>query len=117
MRGIIQFSIAVFVVFVAWQASKPWQNRYFLTKSLEGIAQYATKNSEESTQKELQRVLIDKGFTDLVEADQISIEKDDDTGAVTVRVEYQDTVSVFGIDLKPLTFTIEVRAARVRSSF
>ncbi len=118
MRGAIQILLIVFVIFLGWEGSKPWQNNYFLNKELEGVAIYATKHSdEEAVQKELKRVLADKGLDTVIQPNQISLERDEDTGTVHLTAEYTANLSILGIDITTIPFKIDIKRAKLESQF
>ena len=117
MRGPIFILVILFLLYAAWDVSKPWQDNYFLKKALESVAQYATKNGDDSVQKELKSMLIEKGFDDIISPEQISIEKDPDTSAVSLRAEYSEPMTLFGYKIKDVDFVISIQAAYVRSQF
>ena len=117
MRGPIQFIIVLLVVYAGIEVGRPWMRNYFLTKTLGNVAQFATKHDDEAVLKEVKNVLIEEGYEDLLMSENISIEKDYDSKAVKLFAEYTDMVTVFGFDLKPVDFSIELEAAEVKSMF
>ena len=117
MRGPIFFLLILLAMYVAWHAALPWTDNYFLTSSLEGVAQYGTKHNPEATLKELKSVLVDKGYENLIHMENVSIEKDDETRVVLLTVEYTDTMTIFGVEIMPVDFVISLQAAFVASRF
>ncbi|MCK5808459.1 hypothetical protein KAH37_05715 [bacterium] len=117
MRGPLFFLFGLLVIYVGWQASKPWATNYFLKSDLEAVAQYATKHGEEAVQKELNSVIIEKGYDRIISVETVAIEKDDDTDAVTLNAEYTDTMQIFGVEVTTVDFVISLQAAFVASKF
>jgi hypothetical protein len=117
MRGPLFFLFGLLAIYVGWQVSKPWATNYFIKSDLEAVAQYATKHREEDVQKELKNVIVEKGYDKIISAENVSIEKDEDTQAVTLTAEYTDTMAIFGIKVKEVDFFISLRAAFVASKF
>ena len=109
------FAFIIFVVF-AWClicVVKPYWDKYWLGLELKSIAAYATKNTVEDTRKMLTRRMHEAGrnFSDK----DFYIEKDKNNTA-TVGITYIDEISVFGVTLKQIEFTVE-ESSREASGF
>jgi hypothetical protein len=99
----------VFLLCVA-SAARPYWNKYWLGYELRTAAIYGTKNSISDTRKFLYENIKNDwpGFS----GDKFFIEKDEND-TVTVGIEYCDAISVFGVRLKELEFTVEKTASEV----
>jgi hypothetical protein len=104
--------IAVCIVFLLCVASavKPYWNKYWLEHEIRAAAIYGTKNSVSDTRKFLsEKIKYDwPGFS----GSDFFIEKDEND-TVTVGIKYCDAISVFGVSLKELEFTVEKTASEV----
>jgi hypothetical protein len=99
----------VFLLCVA-SAAKPYWNKYWLGHEIRAAAIYGTKNSVSDTRQFLSEQ-IKNDWPDFSKND-FFIEKDEDD-TVTVGIEYCDAISVFGVRLKELEFTVEKTASEV----
>ena len=99
----------VFLLCVA-SAAKPYWNKYWLGYELRTAAIYGTKNSISDTRQFLsEKIKYDwPGFS----PQDFFIEKDEND-TVTVGIEYCDAISVFGVSLKELEFSVEKTASEV----
>lgn len=104
--------IAACIVFLLCigSAARPYWNKYWLGHEIRAAAIYGTKNSISDTRKFLSEKIKNNwpGFS----GDEFFIEKDEND-TVTVGIEYCDAISVFGVRLKELEFTVEKTASEV----
>ena len=99
----------LFILCVA-SAARPYWNKYWLGHEIRAAAIYGTKNSVSDTRKFLSEQIKNDwpGFS----GNDFFIEKDEND-TVTVGIEYCDAISVFGLSLKELEFTVEKTASEV----
>ena len=115
MKAILKLiKIAIFIAF-AWcivSAAKPYWNKYWLGQTIKNAAIYGTKNSVIDTRRFLTEKMNEEGndFT----GEDFTIEKDENNSA-TISITYSDEISIFGVNLKSLHFTIEKTASEVKS--
>jgi hypothetical protein len=115
MKNILKLiKIAIFIAF-AWcvvSAVKPYWNKYWLGHAIENAAIYGTKRSVQDTRKFLTEKLNEEGriFT----GEDFTIEKDENNN-VTISITYSDEISLFGVSLKSLHFTVEKTVSEVKS--
>ena len=106
------FKIAACVVLLICIASaaKPFWDKYWLGHEIRAAAIYGTKNSISDTRKFLIEKIRDDwpAFT----GNDFFIEKGD-RDTVTVGIQYCDAISVFGVSLKELEFTVEETVTEV----
>ena len=104
--------IAACIVFILCVAgiAKPYWNKYWLGHEIRAAAIYGTKNSISDTRKFLSEKIKNDwpGFS----GNDFLIEKDENDN-VTVGIEYCDAISIFGMSLKELDFTVERTASEV----
>jgi hypothetical protein len=110
MKEVIKVIIAIFVVVCIVSAVWPFWDRYWLGKELERVAVYATKNSVEDTKRLLSERMKEKRYD--FRGDDFSIEKDENN-RVFISITYADEISVLGMTLKELRFTVEGSASEV----
>ena len=99
----------VFLLCVA-SAARPYWNKYWLGHEIRAAAIYGTKNSVSDTRKFLSEQI--KYDWPSFSGKDFFIEKDEND-TVTVGIEYCDAISVFGVSLKELEFTVEETAFEV----
>ena len=89
---------------------RPYWNKYWLGYEMRDAAIYGTKNSISDTRTFLSEK-IRNDWPDF-SGEDFFIEKDENDN-VTVGIEYCDAISVFGVNLKELQFTVERTASEV----
>ncbi len=104
MKDVIKVIIAIFVIVCIISALWPFWDRYWLGKELENVCVYGTKNSVEDTRKLLSERMKEKRYD--FSGDDFSIEKDE-KNSVYISITYTDEISVLGMTLKELQFTVE----------
>jgi len=106
--------LVIAIVIAIGSAVKPYWDKYWIQKELEAGAVYGTKNKLEHTQEFLLKKLKEEGYT--IGEDDITIEKDSKNN-VTVTAQYSDKISVFGMELKKLHFTVTATAREVKEYY
>ena len=92
----------------------PYWNQYGMKSDLKAAALYGTKHSIEDTRKFLSEKLEGRGYD--FDPEEFHIEKDENN-TVSIKLNYQDDISFFGIVLKELEFTLEVTEKETKASF
>lgn len=108
MKDAIKVIIAVFIGVCIVSAIWPFWNSYWLGKELENVCVYGTKNSAEDTRAFLTERMQEKGYG--FSGDDFSIEKDE-KNRVHISITYTDEISILGVTLKELRFTVEKSAS------
>lgn len=108
--NILKIVVCIVFILCVVSAAKPYWNKYWLAHEIRAAAIYGTKNSISDTRKFLSEKIKNDwpGFS----GDDFFIEKDEND-TVTVGIEYCDAISVFGVSLKELQFTVEKTASEV----
>ncbi|MBW2616666.1 MAG: hypothetical protein JRD02_10890 [Deltaproteobacteria bacterium] len=108
--NIVKIAACIVFIWCVSSAAKPYWNKYWLGHEIRSAAIYGTKNSISDTRTFLiEKIKYDwPGFR----GDDFFIEKDTNDN-VTVGIEYCDAISVFGVSLKELEFTVEKTASEV----
>ena len=106
--------VAIAIVIALGSAGKPYWDKYWIQKELEVGAVYGTKNNLEHTQEFLLNKLKEEGYA--IGEDDIIIEKDSKNN-VTVTARYSSKISIFGMELKKLHFTVTATAREVKEYF
>ncbi len=110
MKDVIKITIAIFVILCIASAVSPFWNRYWLGKELEKVCVYGTKNSVEDTRKYLRQKMKEKRYD--FRGEDFFIKKDENN-RVSISITYTDKISVLGVTLKELEFTVETTASEV----
>jgi len=110
--SIVKILLLALVVYIGWFTALPFVDKYRITKIVDNLAQYATINTIEKTEKEFKRRIIDAGRDD-ISSGNFSIEKDEEEETTTARLKYSDEINLFGQTIKKFEFIIEKRAAKV----
>ena len=108
MKDAIKVIIAIFIAVCIVSAIWPFWNNYWLGKELENVCVYGTKNSVEDTRAFLTKRMQEKGYG--FSGDDFSIEKDE-KNRVHISITYTDEISILGVTLKELRFTVEKSAS------
>ncbi len=111
IRGMVLiplFLVGVFIIVCILSALWPFWDRYWLSKELENVCVYGTKNSVEDTRKFLSERMKEKRYD--FSGDDFSIEKDE-KNRIRISITYTDEISVLGKTLKELSFTVERSAS------
>ncbi|UCB50098.1 MAG: hypothetical protein JSW56_04250 [Deltaproteobacteria bacterium] len=108
MKDAIKAIIGIFVIVCIVSALWPFWNSYWLGKELENVCVYGTKNSVEDTRAFLTERMQEKRYD--FSGDDFSIEKDE-KNRVQISITYTDEISVLGVTLKELRFTVERSAS------
>ncbi len=115
---IVKTAIVVLILYAGWEVTKPFIDRYVLTKEVENIATYATVNTRERAEKEfVSRVTNKGGVKDKIVNSPIIIEKNEHNNTATAILKYKDKIEIFGFLIKEYEFHIEHTAARVDKKF
>lgn len=105
--------LAAFLV-SAVSVVRPFWNRYWLKKDMEVVAVYGTKNRAEDTRALLTEKVKERGL--YIRDNDIVVEKDE-KNRVSIRLYYDDRISLFGKTLKELDFSLQVTVSEVKEYF
>ena len=111
---VVVYIVSVIVVWLLVVAVTPYWNRYWMESDLETAALYGTKNSILATRKFLLEKSEERGFD--FDPDDITIEKDENN-SVFISLTYTDEISILGMTLKELEFTLEADAKETEESY
>jgi hypothetical protein len=114
MKKIFLTAVVIAIVIALGSAVKPYWNKYWIQKELQIAAVYGTKNTLENTKVFLLNKLKEEGYR--IGEDDIYIEKDSKNN-VTVTARYSSKISIFGMELKKLHFTVTATAREVKEYF
>ena len=103
INSILMWVIFAAVILGGVGAARPYWNRYWLREEMKTVANYGTKNSIQNTKEFLTKKMKEEGY-DFTGEDFI-ITKDQESN-VTISITYSDEISLFGVDLKDLKFTV-----------
>jgi hypothetical protein len=110
MKDFVKIIMALFLILCIVSAVWPFWNRYWLGKELERVCVYGTKHSVGETRKLLSERMEEKRYD--FTGDDFSIEKDEKK-RVYIGITYTDEISILGVTLKELRFTVERGASEV----
>jgi hypothetical protein len=116
MKDILKLMKIVVLISFAWCivcVVKPYWNKYWLGQTIKNAAIYGTKNSVIDTRRFLAREMDEEGRD--FSGEDFRIEKD--INSATISITYSDKISIFGINLTSLHFTVEKTALEVKSIF
>lgn len=111
---IVLYIVSIIIVLLVIAAVWPYWNRYRMGSELEEAAIYGTKNGILATRQFLMEKTEERGFD--FEPDDITIEKDENN-TVFISLTYTDEISILGITLKELEFTLEATAREREQAF
>lgn len=111
MGKIIFYIVLIILILLAGSTIWPYWNKYVITSDLKAVALYGTKHSLEDTRKFLNKKIEEKGY--IFDPEDLDIRKDENN-TVSISLTYQDKISLFGIVLKELEFTVDVKQRFVR---
>lgn len=107
VKNAIGVSFVVLLIWCALSSVRPYWDRYWLGQDMERAAIYGTKNTIESTRKLLETKMKEKGRD--FKGEDFLVEKDENKD-VTVTITYGDEISIFGLELMELHFTVQKTA-------
>ena len=108
------YVVCAILVLMFISVGLPYWNRYRMGSELEAAALYGTKNGILATRKFLIEKTEERGFD--FDPDDITIEKDENN-TVFISLTYTDEISILGITLKELEFTLEASARETEQAF
>ena len=111
MGKIIFYIVIIILILLAGSMIWPYWNKYLITSDLKAVALYGTKHSIEDTQNFLDKKIEEKGYA--FDPEDLDIKKDEND-TVSITLTYQDKISLFGIVLKELEFTVDVKQRFVK---
>ena len=117
MKIVNRIIIYVFIsvsVFVLFNFTKPYWNRYWLEKDLETVAVFGTKHSLNETMDFLMSKMREEGYR--FKEEDFVIDKDE-RNQVSINIIYTDEIEIFKRPLKQLQLTAEGTASEVRSYY
>lgn len=104
MKDFFKIIVALFLIVCIVSAVWPFWDKYWLGKELERVCVYGTKHSVEETRQFLTERMEEKRYD--FTGDDFSIEKDE-KNRVYISITYTDEISILGVTLKELRFTVE----------
>lgn len=104
MKDVTKVAIFVIVIWCIVSVAKPFWYRHGLEKQLETASIYGTKHSVGSTRKFLDKKMKQEGFD--FRGEDFLIEKDEDN-TVSISITYEDEISIFGVTLRELEFSVK----------
>jgi hypothetical protein len=110
MKSVLKIILAALVILCIVGAVRPFWSKYWLGKELDRVSIYGTKHTIGQTKQFLNEMLNVKGYG--FSANDFSIEKDGNND-VYVGIKYDDAISVLGVVLWDLEFTVERRSREV----
>ena len=114
MKGIIKVILFLIFTWCVVSAVRPYWNRHGLEKELKTASIYGTKNSIEDTRKYLDKKMKDEGYW--FKGQDVIIEKNENN-TVSISITYNDEISIFGVTLKELEFTVEKTSSEVKGAW
>jgi len=113
-RKIMSYAVLIALLWIVVSIARPYWYRYRIGQNIEAAAIFGTKNSVGDTRAFLTRKMKEAGrsFT----GDDFKIAKDEKRN-VTISLSYLDEISVFGLTLTELDFTVEKRKSEVKEKF
>ncbi|MBW1706712.1 MAG: hypothetical protein JRJ86_16355 [Deltaproteobacteria bacterium] len=108
--NIVKIAVCIVFIWCVVSTVRPYWNKYWLGHEIRSAAIYGTKNSISDTRTFLVKKI--KYDWPAFSRDDFFIEKDEND-TVTVGIEYCDAISVFGVSLKELDFTVEKTVSEV----
>jgi hypothetical protein len=105
MSKAIFYIVSIGLIWLIGCAIWPYWNQYRIKSDLKEAALYGTKHSIEDTRKFLTEKLKSRGYD--FGPEQLNIEKDENK-TVSIRLNYDDEISLFSFILKELEFTLDV---------
>lgn len=114
MKSVLKIIVAALLILCAVGAIRPFWSKYWLGKELDRISIYGTKHTIRETRRFLTERMNVKGYD--FSANDFSIEKDAHSN-VDVSITYDDAISVLGVDLWDLEFTIERKSHEIDAAF
>ena len=114
MKKIIFYILSIVIILLIGSAIWPYWNKYLITSDLKAVALYGTKNSIEDTRNFLDKKIEEKEY---VFGPEDLVIKKDENNTVSISLNYEDKISLFGIVLKELDFTVDVTEEYVKEIF
>ena len=113
-RKIVGYAFLLALIWIAVSIARPYWHKYWIGQDIEAAAIFGTKKSESDTREFLTKRMRDAGhnFT----GNDFKIAKDEKNN-VTISLSYYDRISVFGITLHELEFTVERSKSEVQEKF
>ena len=113
-RKIVSYALLLALIWIAVSIARPYWHKYWIGQDIEAAAIFGTKNSVSDTREFLTEKMRDAGhnFT----GNDFKIAKDEKNN-VTISLSYYDKISVFGIMLRELEFTVEKSKSEVIEKF
>ena len=111
MKRTFQYIVAIAVLILAISSARLFWHKYWIGQDVEAAAIYGTKNRVDDTLAFLDDKLKKDGY-DLKKND-FRVDKAKDK-RVTISVEYNDPIRVFGLVLREVHFSIKKTASEVK---
>jgi hypothetical protein len=107
---IVKIAVCISFILCIASAAKPFWNKYWLGHEIRAAAIYGTKNSVSDTRNFISEKIKD-AWPEFSGKDFFIEKGENDT--VTVGIQYCDAISIFGVSLKELEFTVEETVTEV----
>ena len=113
-RKIVGYAFLLALIWIAVSIARPYWHKYWIGQDIEDAAIFGTKNSVSETREFLTKKMRDAGHN--FSGNDFKIAKDEKNN-VTISLSYYDKISVFGITLRELEFTVERSKSEVQEKF
>jgi hypothetical protein len=110
----VLYIVSIVVILLIGSSIWPYWNKYMITSDLKSAAAYGTKHDIEELQSLVHEKLKERGC--VFDSENLNIEKDDQDN-VSISLTYKDKIDLFGIVLKELQFTVEIKQDYVNEVF
>ena len=110
MKSVVTIIVAALLLLCIVGVVRPFWNKYWLGKELDRVSIYATKHKIEQTRQFLTERMNVKGYD--FSGKDFTIEKDEHDNAY-VSITYDDAISVLGVVLWELEFTVEKKSYEI----
>jgi hypothetical protein len=114
MSKAILYIVSIGLICLIACAIWPYWTQHGIKSDVKAAALYGTKHSIEDTEKFLSDKLKERGYN--FGPREFYIEKDENN-TVSIGLTYQDEISVFGLILKELEFTLDMTERETKEFF
>lgn len=111
MKSLFKIILAALIILCIVGGVRPFWSKYWLGKELDRVSIYGTKHSISQTRQFFNERMNIKGYG--FRGNDFSIEKDNNNN-VFVSITYDDAISVLGVVLWDLEFTIERKSLDIK---
>ena len=114
MSKAIFYIVSIGLIFLIVCAIWPFWTQHGIKSDVKAAALYGTKHSIEDAEKFLSAKLKERGYNFGLQ--EFNIEKDENN-TVSISLTYQDEISIFGLILKELEFTLDMTERETEGFF